>query len=87
MPIAPMVASLLSEIVMAVIFLNLLAALGARSWQEGLVTGLMIGVGFMATTNLVNNMFQRRKLMLTLIDSGHWIGVAIIEGLVLTLLS
>jgi hypothetical protein len=86
MPIAPMVASLLSEILMAVIFLNLLAALGVHSWQDGLVTGLMIGVGFMATTNLVNNMFQQNKPALTVIDSIHWIGVAAIEGVVLNLL-
>ena len=86
MPIAPMVSSLLSEIVMALIFLNLLSALGAHSWQDGLVTGLMIGVGFMATTNLVNNMFQQKKPALTVIDSIHWIGVAVIEGVVLNLL-
>lgn len=86
MPIAPMVASLLSEILMAVIFLNLLAALGVHSWQDGLLTGLMLGVGFMATTNLVNNMFQQNKPALTVIDSIHWIGVAAIEGVVLSLL-
>jgi RsiW-degrading membrane proteinase PrsW (M82 family) len=87
MPLAPMAASLISELVMAAIFLHLLQALGLHTWQDGLVTGLMIGVGFMATTNLVNNMFQQNKPALTLIDSLHWIGVAVIEGVVLMLLA
>lgn len=86
MPVAPMVASLLSVLLMAVIFQMLLSDLGLHSWQDGLVTGLMLGVGFMATTNLVNNMFQQKKLALTIIDSIHWIAVAMIEGVVLMVL-
>src|SRR5689334_20100214 len=64
MPIAPMVASLAGVAVMAAIFQKLLAGLGLHSWQDGLTTGLMIGVGFIVTTNLVNNMFQQKKPML-----------------------
>jgi hypothetical protein len=87
MPLAPMAVSFLSELVMAFVFQRLLADLGLHSWHDGLVTGLIVGIAFMATTNLVNNMFQQRTLLLTLIDSGHWIGVAMIEGAVLALLS
>ena len=87
MPIAPMITSFASELVMAFIFLHILAALGVHSWQDGLVIGLMIGIAFMATTNLVNTMFQGKSLMLAVIDSGHWVGVAIIQGAVLNLLA
>jgi hypothetical protein len=87
MPLAPMAVSFLSELVMAFVFQRLLADLGLHSWQDGLVTGLIVGIAFMATTNLVNTMFQQRGLTLALIDSGHWTGVAMIEGVVLTLLS
>jgi len=87
MPVAPMVASLVSELVMAFLFAHLLAALGVQSWQDGLVIGLMMGIGFIATTTLVNNMFQQRKLMLTVIDTIHWVGVVMIQGAVLMLLA
>jgi len=87
MPLAPMAASFISELMMAFILLHLLAALGVHSWQDGLVIGLMAAVAFIVTTTLVNNMFQGRKLALTVIDSGHWIGVAAIQGVVLMLLS
>ena len=86
-PIAPMVTSFASELVMAFIFIHLLAALGVHSWQDGLVIGLLIGIAFMATTNLVNTMFQGKSLMLAVIDSGHWVMVAVIEGIVLNLLA
>lgn len=87
MPVAPMVVSFLCEVVMAFVLGHVLAALGIHSWQDGLVVGLMLGVAFMGTTNLVNTMFQGKKLMLALIDSGHWIAVAMIESVVLALLA
>ena len=87
MPITPMVVSFTSELVMAFIFLHILSALGVHSWQDGLVIGLMIGIAFMATTNLVNTLFQGKSIMLAVIDSGHWVAVAMIEGVVLNLLA
>jgi hypothetical protein len=87
MPLAPMAVSFVSELVMAFVFQRLLADLGLHGWQDGLVTGLIVGIAFMATTNLVNTMFQQRGLTLAVIDSGHWTCVAMIEGVVLAVLS
>ena len=86
MPLVPMATSFLSELLMAFIFARLLTALNVLGWQDGAVIGLFIGVGFMATSTLVNNMFQKRQLMLSVIDGVHWIGVAVIEGAVLATL-
>ena len=80
MPLTPMLVSFGSELVMAFVFARLLNGLGVTGWQDGAVLGLLIGVGFMATTTVVNNMFKQHKVMLTVIDGAHWIGVAVIQG-------
>ena len=49
-------------------------------WQWGALSGLEIGIGLMATTTVVNNLFPGRKPMLSVIDGAHWIGVAVIQG-------
>lgn len=84
MPVTPMVASFLCELVMAFIFSKLLLSLGVIDWQYGAITGVLLAIGFMVTIIVVNNQFQGRKWLLSLIDSGHWIGVAAIQGAVLT---
>jgi ABC-type Co2+ transport system permease subunit len=87
MPLAPMAVSFVCEIVMAVLLSLLLATLGVGDLIGGALVGLVLGIGFVATSVLVNNLFQGRKLMLSLIDSAHWIIVLAIEGLVLVALS
>ena len=87
MPLTPMLVSFGSELVMAFVFARLLHGLGVVGWQDGAVLGLVLGVGFLATTTLVNNMFKLHKVMLSVIDGGHWIGVAVIQGAVLGALS
>jgi hypothetical protein len=87
MPLVPMVASFVCELVMAVVLSMLLAGLGATDLLTAAVTGLVLGVAFVATSILVNNLFQGRKLMLSLIDSAHWIMVLVIECVVLEMVS
>ena len=41
----------------------------------------------MATSTAVNNAFRGPRAMLSLIDGAHWIGVAVIQGIVLVALS
>jgi hypothetical protein len=87
MPVAPLVGSLVAALVMAFTLRTILGWLGLHTWQDGLVTGLTVGIGFVATTLTVNNMFQQRQPMLTVIDTGHWLGALMIEGVVLMLLA
>ena len=49
--------------------------------------GLTLGVGLMLTSTLVNNMFQGRSFVLTLIDGGHWALALVIESVVIALLA
>ncbi len=87
MPLAPMLTSFACEVVMAFVLYQLLTGFGVAGLQGGAVTGLILGIAFMATTTLVNNMFQGSKPMLSVINCAHWIGVAVIEGAVLAALA
>ena len=49
----------------------------------GAVAGLTLGVGFLLTSTVVNNLFQQRKAMLTVIDGAHWVIIVAIEGAVI----
>jgi hypothetical protein len=51
------------------------------------VAGFTVGVGFVLTTILVNNLFQQRSFTLTLIDGGHWVLALVIEAVVISLLA
>jgi hypothetical protein len=45
-----------------------------------------VWLGFVATTLVVNNTFQGAKRSLTYIDSGHWLGVLLLQGAIIGLL-
>lgn len=45
--------------------------------------GASVWLGFVATTLAVNHTFQGAKKELTLIDGGHWLGVLLVQGLLI----
>jgi len=49
--------------------------------------GLTLGAGLLLTSTLVNNMFQQKSAMLTIIDGGHWTLALVIESVVIALLA
>jgi hypothetical protein len=53
------------------------------SVRTGLLSAGFVWFGFMLTAMAVNNAFTGRKVMLTVIDAGHWLGVMLILGAVL----
>ncbi|MEM9207369.1 MAG: DUF1761 domain-containing protein [Pseudomonadota bacterium] len=48
-----------------------------------IISALMIWVGFIVTTMTVNHRFQNSPWSLTAIDSGHWLGVLMIQAAVI----
>jgi hypothetical protein len=87
MPMAPMVASFLAALVMSAVLYQLLTGLGVLGVTSSALTGLTIGVGFVLTSVVVNNMFQQKPAMLTVIDAGHWVLALAIESAVIALLA
>jgi hypothetical protein len=86
MPGASLLAtSLVCELVMAWTLAGIIGHLGpgqATPWN-GIVTAFLIWLGFMATTLAVNQRYEGFGWDLTLIDAGHWLGVALIMGAII----
>ena len=47
-------------------------------------SSLVLWLGFIVTTMATNNAFRQSKAKLTVIDSLHWLGVIVIEALVIS---
>ena len=84
-PTLPMVISFIAELIMAIVLAGVIGHLGpgAVSVKNGVISGAFIWAGFVATTLVVNNAYAGRKLMLSVIDAGHWLGVLLLQGAVL----
>jgi hypothetical protein len=87
MPMAPMVVAFLSALVMSAVLYQLLGNLGVMGLVPSAIAGFTIGVGFLLTSVLVNNMFQQKSFTLTVIDGGHWVLAVVIEAVVISLLA
>ena len=85
MPVGPMIVSFVAQCVMALILSQIMAHTGGANVRVGAADAVLIWVGFVATTIGVNNAFEKRKPALTAIDTGHWLAVLIVQGIVLGL--
>src|ERR1051326_8750273 len=85
MPVGPMILAFIAQIVMALMLAGIVGHLGAPTVANGIISGALVWLGFVITTIAVNNAFQRKKPMLTVIDGGHWLAVLIAQGVVLGL--
>jgi hypothetical protein len=79
------VTSFICELIMAWVLAGVIGHLGAGqvTFSNGVISGLFIWVGFIATTIAVNQRYQGFGWDLTLIDAGHWLGVAVLMGAVI----
>lgn len=80
---APFIISFVAEILMAGAMQGVLFHSGMHGVRSGMISGALIWLGFVFTTILVNNAYPGRRFMLTVIDSGHWLGVLLIVGAVI----
>ena len=81
----PFVISFVALVVMAWVLAGTLGHLGPGqvTLKNGIISGLFLWLGFIATTVFVNNAYPGRKYSLSVIDSIHWLGVVVIEGAVI----
>jgi hypothetical protein len=81
----PFIISFVALIVMSWVMAGTLGHLGPGqvTIKNGIISGLFLWLGFIATTVFVNNAYPGRKLSLSVIDSIHWLGVVVIEGAVI----
>jgi hypothetical protein len=87
MPMAPLVVAFLAALVMSAVLYQLLTNLGVLGVAGSAIAGLTLGLGLLATSIVVNNMFQQKSVMLTIIDAGHWTLALVVESVVIALLA
>ena len=83
--LVPLITSAVSQLLMAWVLAGLIGHLGIGqvTVRNGIISGLFVWVGFVATVLAVTQRFEGQKWMLTLIDAGHWLGVLVIMGAII----
>ncbi len=81
----PFVVALCAQLVMAWTLAGLLGHLGEVTVGRALITAVLVWFGFVLSAMMVNHRFQEARWSLTLIDSGHWLGVLLVMGLIIGL--
>jgi hypothetical protein len=81
----PFIISFVALIVMAFVLSGAIGHLGPGNVtvKNGIISGVILWAGFVATTIFVNNAYPGRKYMLSMIDSIHWLGVVVIQGAII----
>lgn len=64
----------------------ILAPVEAGLWTVGLGSAAIIWVGFVLPATVVNTRLQPRPWSLALIDSGHWLGVMLVQAATMILI-
>ena len=82
----PMVITAICQLVMAYMLAGLIGHLGPVTFRGGVIAAVLVWIGFVATTLIVNHSFQGQPRALTLIDGGHWLGVLLIQGAIIGLI-
>jgi hypothetical protein len=77
---APFILSFVAELIMGWALYGLLFHMSMFTLRAGAISGAALWLGFVLTTIAVNNAYVGRKVMLTVIDSAHWLGALIIIG-------
>ena len=82
---APFIISFVALVVMSWVMAGTLGHLGPGqvTIKNGIISGLFLWLGFIATTVFVNNAYPGRKYSLSVLDSIHWLGVVVIQGAVI----
>src|ERR1700730_11089387 len=76
----PFVFVFVAELIMAWMLAGILGHLGAVTVKHGVISGAARWFGFVLTTIATNYAFHGRKVMLTVIDAGHWLAVLVVMG-------
>ena len=81
-----MIAAVVANFVMAAILSGIVThVVDGGDWtiRTGIISGILVWVGFVITTQSVNYAFQGKKISLTIIDGGHWLLVLVVQGAIL----
>jgi hypothetical protein len=82
------VVAFVAQLVMAEMLAGVIGHLGVGqvTVKNGMVSAAFCWLGFVLTTLATGYGFQGQKRSLLLIDSGHWLGVMLLQGLAIGLM-
>jgi uncharacterized protein DUF1761 len=80
---APFILVFAGELIMAFVLYGILVHMGTFTLRAGVIAGAFCWFGFVLPTVTANNAFCGRKPMLTVLDSGAWLGALVIIGAIL----
>lgn len=69
------------------VMLDVVVTMDGMSWDDGGVTGLLVGLGLVAPALALHYIFARRSVQLFLIDAGYSVFALLIIGAVLAAMS
>ena len=80
----PFILAFIGELLMAFMLAGVIGHLsGGVTISSATISAFFIWVGFVLTTQIINHQYQMKPWSLTVIDSGHWLGVLFLQGLVI----
>lgn len=81
----PFVTAFIASLIIAWVLAGVIGHLGPGqvTIRNGIISAAFVWLGFVVTTIAVNNAFGGRKVMLTVIDSGHWLAALMVAGAVI----
>ena len=84
-PVVAMIVSFAAEFLMALILAGVIAHTAKKgvTVSSGALVGAICWLGFVITTLATNHAYSKAKASLTLIDGSHWLGVLLVQGVVL----
>ena len=71
------------ELAFAFVLALMIGGLGAATLPGGVAVGLLAWFGFVLASMTMNHRYQGFGWDLTLIDGGHWLGVAVLMGAII----
>jgi Protein of unknown function (DUF1761) len=81
--VTPFALSFIAELLMASALSGIMFHIGIYTVRAGAFSGFMCWLGFVLTAIMVNNAYSFRTIALTVIDTGHWLGVLVVIGAIL----
>jgi Protein of unknown function (DUF1761) len=79
----PMVICFLATYVMSFMLYGILTHMPHFDIRNGIISGVLLWIGFVATTLAVNYGFGMKGFKAYLIDSGHWLLSLVLQGWIL----
>ncbi len=78
------VVAFISELIMAFVLFHIMIYSNAESFFEGALAGFWMWIGFVATTSIINFMFEGRKLKQYFIDTLYHLVSLLLMGIILS---